>query len=77
MTSTEKNHSIFSEEEAFFSEFNSENIRQSLQILLKTPKETLVEIGKKSQEKLLKLKRNYKKLAHELAETMDNIVEKV
>jgi hypothetical protein len=75
MTSTAKNHSIFSEEEALFSEFDSADIRQSLQIILKSPKEKLVEIGKKSQDKLLKLKRNYKILAHELAETMDKILE--
>jgi len=75
MTSTEKNHSIFLNEEAFFSDFDSSDIRQSLQFILKSPKEKLVEIGKQSQEKLLKLKRNYKILARELAETMDKIVE--
>ena len=76
MTSTEKNHSIFSEDEAFFSDFESSDIRHNLQAIIKTPKEDLVKVGKRSQDKLLKLKRNYKKLARDLAETMDNIIPK-
>ena len=76
MTSTEKNHSIFSEEEAFFSNFESNDIYQHLKIILNTPKEELANIGEKAQNKLLKLKRNYKILAKELAEVMDRIVGK-
>lgn len=74
MTSNEKNHSIFSDDEAFFSDFESNDIRSELENIMKLPKDKLVEVGKKSQDKLLKLKRNYKILAKDLADVMDEIV---
>ncbi|CAA6805870.1 MAG: Glycosyltransferase [uncultured Sulfurovum sp.] len=75
MINNDKNHSVFSEKEAYFSDFDVENISLNLAIIMKTPKEKLLEKGKYAQGKLLKVARNYKILAKELAEEMDRIVE--
>ena len=75
MTSNNKNHSIFAENEAFFADFDTEAIGRSLRALIETPREKLSEVGNNGQAKLLKLKRNYKILAESLAETLDDIVE--
>ncbi len=75
MTSNNKNHSIFAENEAFFTPFDTQEITQSLKELIALPREKLSEVGNNGQEKLLKLDRNYQILAQELAETMDQLVE--
>jgi len=75
MTSNGKNHSIFAENEAFFAPFDTEEISRSLKELIVLPREKLSEVGNNGQAKLLKLKRNYKILAQDLAETLDQIVE--
>ncbi|MFT5661990.1 MAG: hypothetical protein ACI9TV_002638 [Sulfurimonas sp.] len=74
MIDNEKNHSIFDEDEAQFCTFDVDSISDNLEKIIATPKEELVKIGKNSQEKLLKLRRNYKVLAEELAQIMDDIV---
>jgi len=74
ITSNRKNHSIFAEDEAFFSLFDAKEIAKSLETLITLPREELSEVGNRGQAKLLSLKRNYKILAHDLAETMDQIV---
>ncbi len=74
MTSNTKNHSIFAENEAFFSAFDVQEITKSLETLIALPREKLSEVGNNGQAKLLRLKRNYKILAHDLAETMEEIV---
>jgi len=76
MTSNSKNHSIFAESEAFFATFDTQEITKSLEELIALPREKLSEVGNNGQAKLLKLKRNYKILAHDLAETLDQLVEK-
>jgi len=75
MTSNKKNHSIFAESEAFFSDFNVEEIAKSLGKLIEMPREKLSEVGNNGQAKLLKLKRNYKILAKELAGTLDQLTQ--
>ncbi|CAA6817213.1 MAG: Glycosyltransferase [uncultured Sulfurovum sp.] len=76
MVNNAKNHSVFSEEEAYFSDFNVNSIRENLEKIMNIPKAELVIKGKNSQEKLLKIRRNYKVLAKELAEEMNKIVAK-
>jgi glycosyltransferase involved in cell wall biosynthesis len=75
MTNNSKNHAIFAEDEAFFSEFDTQEITKSLKALISMPREKLSEVGNNGQAKLLKLKRNYKILAHDLADTMDSLIE--
>lgn len=74
MTSNSKNKAMFSESEGFFSEFNVLSIKCELEKLLKLPKKEIARIGKKGQEKLLSLDRNYKVLAKDLAKRMDKII---
>ena len=76
MTSNSKNHSVFAEGEAFFADFDTEEIRKALEALIAMPREKLSEVGNSGQAKLLKLERNYEILAKDLAETMDQLVEK-
>jgi len=75
LTSNEKNHSIFSENEAYFCDFNINSISDKLKYLISTPSDFDAKIGNNGQAKLLKLKRNYKILASTLAQTLDKIVE--
>lgn len=75
MTCNSKNHSIFTDDEAFFSTFDTVEITKSLRELIEIPRESLSRVGNAGQEKLLRLKRNYKILAKNLAETMDNIID--
>jgi hypothetical protein len=75
MTTTQKNHSIFEEDEAFFSDFDADSIAKELEVIMNMSKDKIVEIGEKGQSKLLELKRNYKKLAQELAEELDSILD--
>lgn len=74
MVDNEKNHSIFDDDEAYFSSFDVDGIADNLNKIIPTPKEDLVKIGKKSQDKLLKIGRNYKELAKDLAQVLDEIV---
>ena len=76
ITSNPKNHSIFDDNEALFSEFNASSIKKTLEDIINTPKENLAKIGNKGQAKLLSLKRNYKILAKELANTLNDILDK-
>ncbi|CAA6807716.1 MAG: Glycosyltransferase [uncultured Sulfurovum sp.] len=74
MVNNEKNHSVFSEDEAYFSDFDVDSISLHLARIMSSSKVELVQKGKNAQEKLLKIRRNYKVLAQELAEEMDRIV---
>ena len=74
MIDNEKNHSIFNEDEAYFGDFDVDSISDNLNKIITTPKDELAKTGKNSQDKLLKIRRNYKVLAKELAEVMDDIV---
>jgi len=74
MIDNEKNHSIFNEDEAYFGDFDVDSISDNLNKIITTPKEELAKTGQSSQDKLLKLRRNYKILAEELAQIMDDIV---
>lgn len=74
MIDNAKNHSVFNEDEAYFGNFDVDSISDNLNKIITIPKKELAEIGKSSQEKLLKIGRNYKTLAKELAKTMDDIV---
>ena len=76
MVNNEKNHSVFSEEEAYFTDFNVKSIHENLEIIMATSKDEFVTKGKNAQEKLLKVRRNYKILAKDLAQEMDKIVGK-
>jgi len=74
MINNEKNHSIFSEDQAYFSDFDVDSITASLTKMMHTPKEKLAQTGKQAQDKLLHIRRNYKVLAKELSDIMDDIV---
>ena len=74
MIDNEKNHSIFNEDEAYFGGFDVDSIADNLNKIMSIPKTELAKTGKNSQDKLLKIRRNYKVLAKELAEVMDDIV---
>lgn len=74
MTNTEKNHSVFTADEAYFSDFNVEGICSHLESIMNLTKVELLKTGQNAQEKLLKKRRNYKVLAKDLAAEMDRIV---
>jgi hypothetical protein len=74
MTSNEKNHSIFFEDEAYFSKFIASDIKIKFEDIINKEKDTLARVGKNGQNKLLKLKRNYKILAKDLASRMNDII---
>ena len=76
LTSNEKNHSIFSEEEAYFSEFSNTSIQKSLEYIINIPHKQLSQLGNNAQEKLLSIKRNYKTLAKQLNDKLISIIEK-
>ncbi len=76
LTSNVKNHSIFTDEEAIFSDFESSKIADKLDELINTSNEELSIIGNNGQKKLLRLERNYKILAEHLAEKLDEIIGK-
>jgi len=70
----EKNHSVFTADEAYFSDFNVERICSHLESIMHLTKVELLKTGQNAQEKLLKKRRNYKVLAKDLATEMDRIV---
>lgn len=74
MINNEKNHSVFSQGEAYFSDFDVDSIADHLNEIMSISKEELIEVGENSQKKLLKIRRNYKVLAQELAQVMDEII---
>lgn len=76
LTSNEKNHSIFDEDEAYFCDFDVDSIAEKLKFLINTPSQSDAIVGNKGQQKLLSLKRNYKTLAQDLAKKLDEIVKK-
>lgn len=76
ITSNEKNHSIFSSNEAIFCEFETKKIAQKIDEVINIPNEKLAQIGIKGQEKLLSIRRNYKILASSLAQKLDEILVK-
>ena len=76
MTSNTKNHSIFNDGEGLFCEFESSKITKELEILINTNNQTLGNIGNKGQEKLLKLNRNYKIQAEQLALKLNEVLVK-
>jgi len=76
LTSNKKNHSIFDEDEAFFSDFDVNSISIKIQELINSPSQQDAIIGNNGQKKLLKIKRNYKILALSLADKLDEIIDK-
>ncbi len=76
MTSNEKNHSIFSDDEAIFCDFNRNSITSKLTEVINMSSEKLSEIGNKGQQQLLNRRRNYKLLAQELADKLHEIIKK-
>lgn len=76
MVNNAKNHSVFSKDEAYFSDFDVDNASLNIASIISTPKIDLLRKGKNAQAKLLRIRRNYKVLARELSEEMDNIVNK-
>jgi hypothetical protein len=74
MVDNEKNHSVFNEDEAYFSSFDVDSAADNLNKIMTIPKKELAIRGKRSQEKLLKMGRSYKELAKDLAKVMDDIV---
>ena len=73
LTNNKKNNSIFKNEEAIFCDFNSNDISLKLEELINTSNVKLSEIGNKGQLKLLSLKRNYKTLAKQLSDKLNEI----
>lgn len=73
VTSNEKNHSIFKENEAMFCEFDATLIAQKIDEVIDMPNEELSKIGNSGQEKLLSIQRNYKTLAKNLANKLQEM----
>ena len=73
LTSNNKNHSVFNENEAYFSDFTSSCIQKELQKLIETKHEDISIVGNNAQKKLLSIKRNYKTLAKELSDKLNSL----
>lgn len=74
MTSNEKNHSIFADNEALFCDFERSSIVKKLDEVIKMTPEELSEIGNNGQKQLLNRRRNYKLLAKELSDKLNEII---
>ncbi len=69
-----KNRSIFDENsEAWFAPFNSRAIAEKLKMLIETDETILVEAGRKGQQKLMDLERNYEVMAKKLYEELEQL----
>ncbi len=69
-----KNRSVFEEgSEALFSPFESEAIAQRLKALIDTDEETLIEMGRKGQTKLIAQERSYDVMAAKLAKELESL----
>ncbi len=66
LNESETNRSVFQENEAFFSLFESEAIARTLQELIAMDEHTLLDMGKRGQSALLESGRNYELMAEAL-----------
>lgn len=73
ISNNSKNRHIFTDEESFFSDFNSGSIKKAVEKVLDTSKEELKTMGQKGQDKLLSLDRNYEILAKNLYEELQHL----
>jgi hypothetical protein len=76
VTANEKNNSIFNQNEAIFCKFDTQSIASKIEEIIEIPNQDLAKIGNAGQEKLLSIQRNYKILAKNLANKLDEIVQK-
>ena len=71
MTNTANNKELFEDnQEAWFCQFNEQSIQEKLEYIINLSKQEVANVGLKGQEKLLNV-RNYKKIASNLALTLD------
>jgi glycosyltransferase involved in cell wall biosynthesis len=70
LTKNNKNSAIFDNDEAYFSEFNTNDIANKLEDIINFTHDDISLVGNKAQKKLLSIKRNYKILAKELSEKL-------
>lgn len=71
MTNNANNNTLFTDDfDAWFCKFNKDSIKDKIEYILSLSKEDVAKVGVKGQERLLEI-RNYKKIAANLAETLD------
>jgi len=73
LTDNPKNRTLFSDEDALFCEFKSDNIAKKLDYIIDINEDEIVKMGHAGQEKLLHHKRNYKIMAKELYEKLESL----
>ncbi|MCK9490806.1 MAG: glycosyltransferase [Sulfurimonas sp.] len=73
LTDNPKNRTLFSDEDALFCEFKSDEIAKKLSSIIDMSQEDIAKMGHAGQEKLLHHKRNYKIMAKELYEKLESL----
>jgi len=73
LTDNPKNRTLFSDEDALFCEFKSDEIAKKLNFIIEMSQENISKMGHAGQEKLLHHKRNYKIMAKELYEKLESL----
>ncbi|EDZ61649.1 glycosyltransferase [Sulfurimonas gotlandica GD1] len=73
MTDNAKNRTLFSEKDALFCNFDSDEIVAKLEKIIDMSQEEIAKMGHSGQEKLLAHKRNYKIMAKELYEELESL----
>ena len=71
MTNNANNNTIFTDDyDAWFCKFDKESIKEKIEYITSLSKDDIAKVGIKGQERLLAV-RNYKRIASELAETLN------
>jgi len=73
MTDNPKNRILFGNEDAIFSDFDSDKIAIELEKIIDMSEDEIAKMGHSGQEKLLAHKRNYKIMAKELYEELESL----
>ena len=71
LTSNEKNHSIFNEDEAYFCNFNVKDISGKIDNIMNESRTNYSNIGNRGQEKLIFLKKDFKVIAKDLSDKLN------
>lgn len=73
LTDNPKNRSLFSDEDALYCDFKSDEIAKKLNFIIEMTQEDIAKMGHAGQEKLLHHKRNYHIMAKELYEKLESL----
>ncbi|WP_373000563.1 glycosyltransferase [Sulfurimonas sp.] len=73
LTDNAKNRTLFTDDDALFCNFESDEIVEKLEMIINMSEEEIAKMGHAGQEKLLAHKRNYEIMAKELYEELESL----